>query len=178
MENFTIHEDYSKHSLINDIALIRTKKPIPFNRIIGSGAIRPIRLQTHHLDYDDNEPLSHVGWGLTSCEPDSVSKVPIKVVVPALSMRRCRRLIAERTGYSVFRQNVCAGSVEKHAGKGDSGGPLVEIRRDGSSLLVGISSWTASNTTHCSAWTSVYTRVSSHIEWLNEAKMSLAWRHD
>lgn len=174
MANFRIHENYAKNQ--NDIALIKTSQPIPINNATGLGAIKVARLSDNKfVDYKDGETLTVAGWGLTSRIGGGPSDVLRKVVVDTMSLDRCKKLpvlqVLGLMGKGVTDKNICAGSFSRNAFYGDSGGPLIEMSDAEKPKLVGIVSWSPYISNE---YTCVYTRVSSFINWIKEAKTSMA----
>ncbi|KOC66381.1 Trypsin-1 [Habropoda laboriosa] len=161
-----VHSGYKGGVAQHDIAILVLAQPLKLN-----SAVQPIKLPTQGQKQTGQAVLS--GWGSTS--KSTVPHLPTvlqKAVVPILNNAEC---LKELTSESVvgqkpelFDTQVCSGTAGKEvsACSGDSGGPLAQ-KVGGSSVQVGIVSW---GMMPCGAshMPSVYTRVSSYINWIHQ----------
>ncbi|KAM3587582.1 uncharacterized protein V6R79_009513 [Siganus canaliculatus] len=157
------HQDYNLQTKENDIALLKLKEPLVFNRFI-----RPIDV--------DMKPLlpstrcSITGWGSTRENGPRVHRLQ-EVNVTILPSGVCNRYYKGRMRPSMF----CAGKDEGGADacQGDSGGPLSCFT--GSRYeLAGLVSWGVG----CgrAKRPGVYTKVQRHTTWMSSAMRSqLTW---
>ncbi|XP_062870655.1 coagulation factor XI-like isoform X2 [Trichomycterus rosablanca] len=164
LENIIIHPQYNENSLINDIALLKTNKPITF-----SDYVRPVCLMEAK-----NEPsflgkkCTVTGWGRLSS--GSYPDVLQEAQMPLMSTENCASLLANDGWgiYKVLPTNLCAGYPEGgiDACDGDSGGPLV-CKDEDMWYLAGLTSWGVK----CGQPNKpgVYTRISSYLQWIRNA---------
>ncbi|XP_070167364.1 chymotrypsin-1-like [Polyergus mexicanus] len=151
--NFTIHENYNRTLLINDIALVHLAKPIKYSKVV-----QPIKLSTTDISLE-GKPCTLSGWGTTKLggnPPNSLQEINL-IIYP---QQLCKSVHS-----NVINSHICtftkAGQGACH---GDSGSPLVA---NGSQ--VGIVSFGRP----CAVgYPDVYTRVSSFTSWIIE-KMKL-----
>ncbi|KAG7209475.1 hypothetical protein KM043_015562 [Ampulex compressa] len=148
-ENVTSHANFSLSLLVDDIALIRLKKDIVFNKVI-----QPIALALPNTTYE-GQPCVLTGWGSTILGgSSSTSLQEIRLYVE--NQEDCQ---AEHE--RVRDTNICSFSrYGEGACHGDSGGPLVSNGRQ-----IGIVSYGRP----CAVGVpDVYTRVSSYRSWIAE----------
>lgn len=137
--------------------------------------VSPVCLpRTEELKTRDFEGYSFYasGWGKTEGEP--YSEVKLKVEISGISLERCKRIYSKR---NLNNNQMCAGGIfGLDTCQGDSGGPLVGLDLDLNKnqiyyYLAGIVSY---GPLRCGrdGLPGIYTRVSSHIEWI-ESKMRL-----
>jgi secreted trypsin-like serine protease len=177
IERVIVHAGYNNQTRLNDIALVRVKDPLPLTRdrranmasipLHGALTLGP-RLEPWHK-------VSMTGWGVTSAGPDGRASAMLK----RLDLNRvpndiCARALAG--GQTRIDESVlCASAPAGDACQGDSGGPLVTEVEDFSTdgpvaVLVGIVSWGRG----CNIRNNpgVYTRISSHLNWIRRAMAS------
>lgn len=151
-----VHEDWLKHGLENDIALLFLEFPpkVPNAKIIA--------LPLKNTPIPRTENVCVTGWGSTQPRGNA-SQILQEVIIPYIPLERCQYLYRFWTG-KVTDKMICAG-VDGKGGKdscsGDSGGPAVI---DGK--LAGIVSW--GNGCALPDYPGVYTRVDKFIDWIDE----------
>ncbi|XP_018407008.1 PREDICTED: transmembrane protease serine 9-like [Cyphomyrmex costatus] len=154
-----VNENYPGGIAPYDIALLKLKTPLTFNKWIS-----PVKLPEQDAVQIGNAVLT--GWG-------SVSKtwfprlavVLQKVTVPLLDSKSCQDKFSNIDEAQVFDSQICTAAIEEiSACSGDSGGPLVQFENN-VPTLVGITSWGIypCGTSHMP---SVYTRVASYTTWI------------
>ena len=122
---------YSKE---NDIALVETVSPIPFN----DGYSSPVCLPTNNFCLSEGTEVIATGWGTTH-ESGDVATTLQEVKLPMMSLANCD---AAHTNVKVTQTMICAGGVQgQDACQGDSGGPLVYKDADSVATLLGATSW-------------------------------------
>jgi hypothetical protein len=138
-----------------DIALVRLRAPIP-------------NAPTLDYDVDPSVPSANAtfrtfGWGATESAPFSDQLRVVEVQNMQTAAGACGQF-----GTTAFlaAQQICAGvpGGGKDACFGDSGGPLTTTRADGTTLLVGLTSFGHG----CAdpGWPGVYTRVSAFKDFI------------
>lgn len=79
------HRNFDANSYNHDIALLRLRKPVVFNK-----TIRPVCLPKENIDPAGNVGLA-IGWGRTS-EGGTLPGIVQQVNVPILSLSQCRSM--------------------------------------------------------------------------------------
>ncbi|CRK92869.1 CLUMA_CG006281, isoform A [Clunio marinus] len=159
------HAEYDRGTMKNDIALMRMKHPLSFNRWV-----RPICLPTKERVLDNRNwkfgppagtLCSAIGWGAIrekGPDPDDLKVVDVPII------SKCKHVVDEET------QSVCAGETfgTRDACQGDSGGPFVckSLNNPFEWYLTGI----VSHGEGCARAhePGVYTRVSLYLDWIKE----------
>lgn len=171
------HPGYSRKSLANDLALLRTKESM--RRYMRQGPLRPICLPTARCGsptFDAcfvDRQVTVAGWGsLNEGGSHWTQKAPKpkelqKVVLTVIPNKPCKEAYRP-LNLSVTTAMLCAGypGGGRDTCQGDSGGPLM-IRRDDARLaLAGVVSFGKG----CAKaeYPGVYTRVSDFINWIME----------
>lgn len=111
------------------------------------------------------------GWGRTGTSqalPNTLQYVDVNVI----SSSDCNSEMSNVIGGQVFDSHICLYDPQGNYGScnGDSGGPM-NCRRNSNDeyLVAGITSWGVSSGGNClQTYPSVYTRVSYHIDWVND----------
>ncbi|KAG5319674.1 TMPS9 protease, partial [Pseudoatta argentina] len=161
-----IHENYKSDVGPYDIALLKLATPLKLTK----------EIQAIELPPPESEPTGEAwlcGWGSISTGrypimPDKLQHVKMEF----LDLITCHESIERLIGFSpVHETNVCTGPLydQISACSGDSGGPLIS-RIGQKPVLIGIVSWGIIPCGSAGA-PSVYTKVSSFIEWI-EKKMN------
>ncbi|KAI5646907.1 trypsin domain-containing protein [Phthorimaea operculella] len=148
------HRSFDADSYNNDIALLKLRKPITFNKII-----KPVCLPPANLEPAGKQGIV-VGWGRTS-EGGQLPAIVQEVKVPILSLSQCRGM--KYRASRITNNMLCAGRASTDSCQGDSGGPL--LVQDGDKFqIVGIVSWGVG----CGrpGYPGVYTRITRYLPWL------------
>lgn len=105
ISKIVVHEDWDESQGKNDIALIKTSRPIIFNERVNS-----ICIPDTDLNITNNVVVA--GWGMTSDRsllrgflPNKLKKLSI----PIVDMNRCRKIYNFQS-YEVTDRMLCAGS--------------------------------------------------------------------
>ncbi|XP_051859549.1 collagenase-like [Drosophila albomicans] len=139
-KNIIVHPEYDPIQFLNDIALIRLPAEIIFDEYI-----QPAKLPDPDKLYD-NEIGVVSGWGIS--DRDSWN-LPNNLQMQTTS------------------SYICLKPSQGRPCKGDSGGPLAIRNEDGTSTIVGLTSFGMDGT--CPPNTPViFTRVSSFLQWIKE----------
>ncbi|XP_011502336.1 PREDICTED: trypsin-1-like [Ceratosolen solmsi marchali] len=162
VENFIIHEDYAGGIAPNDIALLKLK-----NRIIYNERVSPIDFPVQSNVSIETAVL--IGWG-SACNkfhPKLRQKLQTSTV-SIITNEKCQTYCREiKDGSFIYDIQLC--TIEQKilsTSPGDNGSPLVQNVM-GKSVLIGIESW---NLTPCGSAIpspTVYTRVTSFLNWIN-----------
>ncbi|XP_076332764.1 trypsin-1-like [Tachypleus tridentatus] len=153
-----VHPQYKKDFLSNDIALIRLKEELSLNERVNL-----VCLPTSHLS---NAGLiaTVIGWGRTSAF-GSISTQQMEADIPIWNQQECKKKW-ETANVKITSSMICAGGQTTDSCSGDSGGPMV-IKEDGRITILGIVSFGLEICAY-PGWPSVYTKVSSFIDWIEE----------
>ncbi|XP_062538139.1 uncharacterized protein LOC134206439 [Armigeres subalbatus] len=148
------HRSFDQNSYNHDIALLKLRKPVDFNK-----TIKPVCLPK-----DRSEPAGStgtvVGWGRTS-EGGTLPGIVQHVDVPILTLDQCRSM--KYRASRITSNMLCAGKGKQDSCQGDSGGPLL-VRHGDKHEIVGIVSWGVG----CgrAGYPGVYTRVARYLPWI------------
>ncbi|EDV46352.1 serine protease snake [Drosophila erecta] len=155
-----IHPDYSASTAYNDIALLELETA-------AKPGLKPICIWTQKELA--NTLVTAIGYGQTSFAGLSSAQL-LKVPLLSVSNEECQPHYQKaQLAEGVLGTQMCAGDItgERDTCQGDSGGPL--LMRDGQlSYVVGI---TSLGQGCASGPPSVYTRVSSFVDWIE----SIVW---
>ncbi|XP_055389846.1 trypsin delta-like [Condylostylus longicornis] len=130
VEDFKLHENFSRSTYHNDIALIYLRKRLQYVPY----KIEPIALAEQNSFVKDGTMAMVSGWGVLRHNSNIVPKILQYVMVPVINREQCNRLMNNL----VSERQICAGFLNggKDACQQDSGGPLVYNKK-----LIGIVSW-------------------------------------
>ncbi|KYN36366.1 Lectizyme [Trachymyrmex septentrionalis] len=158
-----IHENYEHGVGPYDIALLKLASPLKLTK-----EIQAIKLPPPESEATGEAWLC--GWGSTSTGRYPIMPNKLQhVKMEYLDHITCHEAIERLIGSSpVHETNICTGPLydQISACSGDSGGPLIS-RNGQKPVLIGIVSW---GIIPCGSEgaPSVYTKVSSFIEWIDE----------
>ncbi|XP_011501548.1 PREDICTED: trypsin-7-like [Ceratosolen solmsi marchali] len=153
------HENYTRRSTDNDIALLRLEAPLELGPTVGPIELPPLDGEHERcLFFCDKATVT--GWGVLESKGKPADRLRA-VAVPLVSNAQCAKLYEPRP---ITERMLCAGHVYfggKDACQGDSGGPLVQGNK-----LIGIVSWGLG----CAKpyYPGVYTRVTAFRSWIND----------
>ncbi|KAM3522260.1 hypothetical protein MY4038_008702 [Beauveria bassiana] len=163
----------------NDIAILKLSTPIE-----KSDAIEYARLPLVGGDAVVNTTGISAGWGTQTpiglnkdkdgeWKPDVETETLSKVVLDIHAREVC---VAKGKDQHITDRDtfICAGGQGKNSCRGDSGGPLFVPETQ---VLLGIVSWSIKDrkaNTLCGDNPTVFTRVGSYIDWINETRNRLA----
>lgn len=153
-QDVRIHPEFSRGSMISDLAILRLPSPIGF----FNHAINLIAIPTNPDETFSDFSSTVIGWGsdcgLPTCLPSNILK-QVEVFV---------RQNTECAGIGLTQSSqLCATSTLGGPCNGDWGGPQF-ITRNGNFLLIGIVQ-TVGNFCRGAA---IYTRITSFIPWIRE----------
>lgn len=152
---FVVHPDWDRSKLRNDLALVHVEPA--FDRT----AVDTIPL----FDLsgpDDGSAAYVVGWGATETGQPAAERLSGS---PAFVDTACGLWPSTFPDWDADGV-LCASAIDAGFCQGDSGGPLV-VERDGVVMLAGVVSFNSS--LGCAAdpgFPDVYSRVSSHVDWI------------
>lgn len=149
------HPGFDRSSLANDIALLRLRNPLPLDFL---DTIPLFELEGPI----DGTPAFVTGWGAESTNGPTADLLKGALVAVDESCGVWPTLSPEWDD----QQYLCASGFPEGFCSGDSGGPLV-VESNGVVLLAGLVSF--SSNAGCAvdpALPDVYTRVSTHVDWI------------
>ncbi|KAJ3648511.1 hypothetical protein Zmor_020308 [Zophobas morio] len=164
ISDFIMHLEYDSNTQVNDIAIVKTVKPIEFSLEVG-----PVCLPFRHTWMDFfAETVTAVGWGFTDFsgnKSDTLQKVDLSVVANSYC--------ASELPDPVTDQQICTYAPDKDACLSDSGGPLFWEDDEARKLnLVGIISYGIGCATDKP---SVNTRVTAYLAWILSETTGNPW---
>ncbi|XP_047540257.1 trypsin 5G1-like [Vanessa atalanta] len=114
IDKIVIHPDFDETINNNDIAVIKLKTELTFNK-----RVRPIKMAPNYIKFKSGVMMTTMGFGAT--EDQSESHDLLRVDVPYVSYNDCKSMIR-----FITNRMICAGGVRgQDACSGDSGGPLI-----------------------------------------------------
>ncbi|XP_023931336.1 coagulation factor IX [Lingula anatina] len=145
----------------NDIALLELDSDVPLGTYIQTAC-----LASKNQCFHRNPNCFITGWGATlgTGDPDVLNEVRMEVRTKAECVR-------EWSANRIFDTHICIGYGYQSACHGDSGGPLV-CKVGSRYTLAGVTSWGPQG---CQGQPSVYTRVSSYIDWITDVIRQLTY---
>ncbi|KAI1286711.1 Plasma kallikrein [Halotydeus destructor] len=156
------HSGYNSRTVQNDIALLKTREPMPlFSKDTSSTLdVNSICLPNPNEQFSGKALIS--GFGTTS-ERGSGSSQLLTTEIDLQPEVRCTNLYREFKSTTM----VCAGYDKggKDTCQGDSGGPLFQ-KQNGRNVLIGVTSFGRG----CARANSpgAYTRVASYLDWIQQ----------
>ncbi|XP_078378966.1 chymotrypsin-like protease CTRL-1 [Oculina patagonica] len=153
------HPGFSMSHLRHDVAVLKLSRPATIGGKIGT-----ICLPSHGSRVSQRATCYVTGWGRIDPKDNFKLAPRLKQAsAPVASHRQCQRT----NGNSVHESSMlCVGGRGSSVCNGDSGGPL-SCNEGGRWVLRGAASWVTSKTCPGNTY-SVYARVSSYINWINE----------
>ncbi|OTF69765.1 Group 3 mite allergen-like protein (serine protease) [Euroglyphus maynei] len=163
-----IHPEWNSRRAQNDIALIRTTKPIVFNQ-----RVRPICLpKIKDYELNNGQSVTVAGYGFTTDNlvfnflPDRLKAVRI----PVVRMDNCRQTY-NISRIPITNRMICAGVTTygrcSGAMRGDSGSALISYMDDNDRRAIHTGIVSFSLPCRMYGAPDVYTRTSSYIEWID-----------
>lgn len=171
VEKVIKHPEYSSRQAYNDIALVKLDQDVYFTKML-----RPACLWTSS-ELNMTQAIA-TGFGRTDFGGTSSDQM-LKVQLDVFDASACGYLNSMATKRKfprgVISSQICAGSLRDNRDtcQGDSGGPL-EVVTDQKGCTFHIIGITSTGAGCGSAVPSIYTRVSSYIDWIE----SIVWVGD
>ena len=155
-----IHPDYDEDKNINDIALIRLKTKLNFNK-----DVQPIKLPKPDQEFEGRAIAT--GFGKTSNDRFSINDRLMVAKMDILPDARCKKEYSFLWFFSIYNPKyaICAGQFNGQqisTCDGDSGGPLA---KDG--MVVGVTSYGSSQGCGMPHVPVVFSKVSKYVNWIN-----------
>ncbi|CAG4972139.1 unnamed protein product [Colias eurytheme] len=165
IESMKPHPEFTRQNLrVNDIALIRLRKAVPYTEYI-----RPICLPSIDMNLSTLKNLNFIiaGWGSkpSSLQEDDVVKHFVEV--PYVPLEQCKAAYEKYNPghFAISDYQICAGGVQdRDSCRGDGGGPLM-YELDGRHTAVGIVSF-GPKQCGTDGIPSVYTNVYKYLPWI------------
>jgi secreted trypsin-like serine protease len=163
--NVIVHESYSSTTLYNDIALLKLSSSAPLNIYI-----QPACLPSQSTSYPSTSYSSWaVGWGAVSSTSTTASSTLRNVKLTLYD----GRIYCSVYNFFTTQTQICAGSLLGGRGVcgGDDGGPLY-VKETLAGKSRNILAGATSNRASCgqSGYPSIFTRISSFIDWIEKNK--------
>ncbi|XP_044020839.1 trypsin-like [Aphidius gifuensis] len=160
-----IHPSYPGQNAQHDIALIKLSEPLVFDAYV-----KPVVLPNLNANHSGEGYIS--GWGSTSkTEIEIMPNILHYDHVPLVAYDVCRNTMKQMGIHlEIFSTQLCTGPRGGIISTciGDSGGPLVtNYLTNGKYEQIGIVSW-GLYPCGISEISSVYTRVSYYVSWINQ----------
>eukprot|EP00076_Gallus_gallus_P043534 XP_025009072.1 vitamin K-dependent protein C isoform X3 [Gallus gallus] len=172
VDKYVRHENYTKLTSDNDIAMLHLAEPVMYNKYALPICLPTRDLAEHELTTKGRQMLV-TGWGSTSDEMRNYSALLSYIEIPIVPKNECAQVMTN----TISDNMLCAGSLgdRKDSCSGDSGGPMATKYKD-TWFLVGLVSWGEG----CGKKEKfgVYTKVSQYLEWIQHHinKKSGSWR--
>ncbi|KAH8404040.1 hypothetical protein KR215_008338 [Drosophila sulfurigaster] len=169
LDALILHEQFSSSNgqLRNDIALLRTRLPILWNRSVGPACL-PLQPTENGKKLPlVGQQLLAAGWGTTSYGGPQTARL-LKTTLDVIGIEQCRSSLSEG---SVPLHSFCTYTPGRDTCQYDSGGALYE-RSHGRLMAVGIVSYGYACATQ---QPSVNTRVASFIKWIRAKTPEVAY---
>ncbi|KAI3357301.1 hypothetical protein L3Q82_015751, partial [Scortum barcoo] len=160
--NIIVHENWNSLFIRNDIALIKLESPVTFSDSIIAACLPAAGFILPH-----NESCYVTGWGrLYTGGP--IADILQQALLPVVDHATCTKF--DWWGSQVKETMVCAGGDGVVSGcNGDSGGPLNCKNAAGAWEVHGIVSFGSGLSCNYPKKPTVFTRVSSYIDWINSS---------
>ncbi len=162
VKSYTIHENYSNTTFINDIAVLELDEDIDY---VNAEPIELISL----FDVDSGATIPGVmstvtGWGVTRASSNQTSD-DFPILLQKVELPIVDNSVGEQFFSNVIPSMLMAGyeNGTKDACSGDSGGPLTVVA-DGETKIAGIVSYGSET---CNTYGG-YTRISSYLDWIED----------
>ncbi|XP_035223131.1 trypsin-1-like isoform X2 [Stegodyphus dumicola] len=157
VDKIRVHEKFDPETFLNDIAVLRVKKPILLSSYVNGICLPPV-------DQNVTGFATATGWGDTQ-EGGNMSNLLKAVELPLIPQFACEILLGPES-FSV-KAMLCAGDLDGGLDtcQGDSGGPLIQYK-DQKAFLVGVVSWGVGCARR--GLPGVYSRVPNYIKWIEE----------
>ncbi|XP_033943248.1 chymotrypsin-like elastase family member 2A [Pseudochaenichthys georgianus] len=156
------HDDYNTMLSRNDIALIKLSSPVTF-----SDTVMPACLPARGVVLPHGAPCYVSGWGRLSTSGPAADLLQ-QALLPVVGQETCS--LPDWWSVLATDKMVCAGGDGITAGcNGDSGGPLNCQNPDGSWVVHGAVSFGSGQGCNVLQKPTVFTKVSSYIDWINTA---------
>ncbi|XP_074511107.1 tryptase-2-like [Sebastes fasciatus] len=152
--------DYNRVTYINDIALVKLKKTVRFEKNVA-----PVSLDRADT-FGPSSECWIVGWGYKGTndplpDPETLQELKISIIPHSVCKAKYPALTSDQ---------LCAGGVEaggKDACQGDYGGPLMCRAADGGEVQVGIMSYGSPAGCGLPGRPGVYTKVFKYLSFID-----------
>ncbi|XP_077493814.1 trypsin-like [Amblyomma americanum] len=170
VDKYVVHPDFTWDTLANDIALLKLRSPIAFDR-----SVRPVCLPKHPLSLIHRHAIV-AGWGRVSEEGDpSQNLLFISRLVLPYDMCKFGFVTKEQAVAFNTSMVICTSARGKDSCQGDSGGPLTMWSKLAKTVQIGLVSFGVG----CARGEkpSIYTRVSFYVPWIEKEIAKVDQKH-
>lgn len=162
VDKLVSHENYSKETSDNDIAMLHLAQPMIFNKFVLPVCLPTKKLADQEL-MANGKQMVVTGWGSKSDVSSNYSIVLSYIEIPMVPRNEC----VQAMRHDISENMLCAGIIgdKQDACGGDSGGPMITKFKN-TWFLVGLVSWGEG----CGKMEKfgVYTKVSQYLEWIHQ----------
>jgi secreted trypsin-like serine protease len=163
VDSVIAHADYDPVNILNDIAILRLSRPVPY----FTNKIAPICLPPLDTSMDKKDGMA-IGWGSVTgfkTKNSLATQLQQTRITVFESLADCNRSPSFNPTI-----NFCAfNSINSNICFGDSGGPLIYY--NGSKWLIhGVGSYIIGNSNLCEPkYPSYFTKVPSFLKWISDS---------
>ncbi|MGN7839849.1 S1 family peptidase [Stenotrophomonas sp. 22385] len=125
-----VHPAFDERDLVNDVALIQLKRPVP------KAEPAEVMLGRDGAYLRPGRDFTVIGWGVTEFPGEALPTTLQTVLTPFVSFAACQQAYPSLQAGTV----ICAGAEGIDSCSGDSGGPLL-VRRKQAWTVLGTVSW-------------------------------------
>jgi len=165
------HPKYNKHTPGHDIALLELESDVKGIDVVHLPKIDTIIKVGQIYRSSGWGFVAAWPWGIQSDSsfgmwPGRIHSQILKVIEPEVSnFEECTKKYTANTGWAPNKDaHICAESGSQSYCDEDSGSPLVMMRKDGSPVLIGVTS--IGDASCSSRFPTVYTNVKHYVEWI------------
>ncbi|XP_077485540.1 complement factor B-like isoform X2 [Amblyomma americanum] len=168
VESIVIHKEYNNSTFQNDIALLRLRDEIVYEKSVRPICLPPLKKENGKNSSVKRKTAFVIGWGADTANNLKSTDSLMQLKMEIGSRDECNKSVQGHPGKVYPEQGlICAKSVKGDTCNGDSGGPLMDGVKDEETIWtqVGIVSWGRKSCREDKH--SFYTDVSQYMDWIN-----------
>ena len=166
--NITLHPDYNRVRVLNDIAIIKLEKPFKPNE-----RVRMVCLPSDNCSLSQNSDVQVVGCGRTR-EPSATKRIQ-KATLSVINNTACSNAYPDPAGLTRITDDMfCAGTPtgQRDTCSGDSGGGAFSYEAEADRFVqVGVISWGSDPCGKEGEYT-VFAKVFNYLSWIRSTVKS------